>query len=192
MPSRRPKTSLRRSKRPSRAAKTAKMTPKTAPRHDFEAFWEPKWRHVGTKIASKSTSCQKSRKALWYWKSCYFSIELRSLGPTKTIQNRSKIIPKLKSRWEDLLTRMFSPFYVFFRAQDAPNISNMAPQRRQDGSRDVAKTLPRPPRSSQDPSKIVQDAFKTAQDEPKTLQEAFKSRQDRQNDPKIIPQALPS
>ena len=76
----------------------------------------------------------------------------------------------------------FSLLYVF-RAQDAPDIPKMAPQRRQDSSQDVAKTLPRPPRSSQDPSKTVQDAFKTAQDEPKTLQEAFKSRQDRQNDP---------
>ncbi len=47
-------------------------------------------------------------------------------------------------------------------------------------------------KTPQDPSKTVQDAFKTAQDEPKTLQEAFKSRQDRQNDPKMIPQALPS
>ena len=38
----------------------------------------------------------------------------------------------------------------------------------------------------------VQEAFKTAQDEPKTLQEAFKSRKNRQNEPKMIPQALPS
>ena len=104
-------------------------------------------------------------------------------GTKKTIPNRSKIIPKLKSRWEGLLTRIFSPFYMFFRAQDGPDIPKMAPQRRQDGSQDVAKTLPRPPRSSQDPSKTVQDAFKTAQDEPKTLQEVFKSCQDRQNDP---------
>ena len=111
MPSRRPKTSLRRSKRPSRAAKTAKMTPKTPPRHDFEGFWEPKWRHVGTKIASKSTSCQKRRKALWYWKSYYFFVPW---DQKKTIQNRSKIVPKLKSRWEGLLTRIFSPFYMFF------------------------------------------------------------------------------
>ena len=51
MPSRRPKTSPRRSKRPSRAAKTAKMTPKRPPRQNFEGFWEPTWRHVGTKIA---------------------------------------------------------------------------------------------------------------------------------------------
>ena len=111
------------------------------------------------------------------------SIKSRPKNDQKTIQNRSKIIPKLKSRWEGLLTRIFSPFYMFFRAQDGPDIPKMAPQRRQDGSQDVAKTLPRPPRSSQDPSKTVQDAFKTAQDEPKTLQEAFKSRQDRQNDP---------
>ena len=121
-----------------------------------------------------------------------FSIEIRSLGPKKTIQNRSKIIPKLKSRWEGLLTRIFSFFYMFFRAQDGPDIPKMTPQRRQDGSQDVAKTLPRPPRTCRDPSKTVQDAFKTAQDEPKTLQEAFKSRQDRQSDPKMIPQALPS
>ena len=151
-----------------------------------------KWRHVGTKIASKSISCQKRRKALWYWKSYYFSNRITFPGTKKTIQNRSKIVPKLKSRWEGLLTRISSPFHMFFRAQDGPDIPNMTPQRRQDGSQDVAKTLPRPPRSSQDPSKTVQDAFKTAQDEPKTLQEAFKSRQDRQNDPKMIPQALPS
>ena len=114
MPSRRPKTSLRRSKRPSRAAKTAKMTPKTPPRHDFEGFWEPKWKHVGTKIASKSISCQKRRKALWYWKSYYFFNRIKFPGTKKTIQNRSKIIPKLKSRWEGLLTRIFSPFTCFF------------------------------------------------------------------------------
>ena len=169
-----------------------RIAAKTPARRDFGRCWEPKWRHVGTKFASKSTSCQKMRKALRYWKSHYFFNKITFPGTKKTIQNRSKIIPKLKSRWEGLLTRIFSPFYMFFQAQDGPDISKMAPQRRQDGSQDVAKTLPRPPRSSQDPSKTVQDAFKTAQDEPKTLQEAFKSRQDRQNDPKMIPQALPS
>ena len=149
------------------------MIPKSPPRHDFKGFWDLKWKHVGTIIASKSISCQKRRKALWYWKSHYFSLELHSLGPKKQSQIDKKIIPKLKSRWESLLTRIFSLFYMFFRAQDNPDIAKMAPQRRQDGSQDVVKTLPRPPRSSQDPSKTVQDAFKMAQDEPKTVQEAI-------------------
>ena len=121
-----------------------------------------------------------------------FSNKIRFPGVKKTIQNRSKIIPKLKSRWEGLLTWICPTFYMFFSGPRPPDTPKMAPQRRQDGSQDVSKTPPRPPRSCQDPSKTVQDAFKTAQDEPKTLQEAFKSRQDRQNDPKMIPQALPS
>ena len=145
---------------------------------------------VGTMIASTSTSCQKMRKALRYWKSYYFFNIITFPGGKKTIKNRSKIIPKLKSRWEGLLTRTFSPFCMVFRPQDGPDIPKMAPQRRQNGSQDVAKTPPRPPRSSQDPSKTVHDAFKTAQDEPKTLQEAFKSRQDPQNDPKMTLQAF--
>ena len=121
-----------------------------------------------------------------------FFNKIKFPGVKKTIQNRSKITLKLKSRWEGLLTWMFLTFYMFFRVQDPPDTPKMAPQRRQDGSQDVSKTPPRPPRSSQDPSKTVQDAFKTAQDEPKTLQEAFKSGQDSQNDLKMTPQALPS
>ena len=109
-------------------------------------------------------------------------------GTNKTIPNRSKIIPKLKSRWESLLTRICSPFYMIFRAQDGPDIPKMAPQRRQDGSQDVSKTPPRPPRSSQDPYKTVQDAFKTAQDAPRGLQELPGSPKR----PKMTPQALPS
>ena len=112
--------------------------------------------------------------------------------PSKSIQKTIKNHSKIEVKMGRPLDKDFSTFYMFIRAQDGPDIPKMAPQRRQDGSRDVAKTLSRPPRSSQDPSKTVQDAFKTAQDEPKTLQEAFKSRQDRQNDPKMIPQALPS
>ena len=55
------------------------------------------------------------------------------------------ITPKLKLRWEGLLTCIFSTFYMFFRAQNAPDIPKMASQRTQDGSQDVAKTPPRPP-----------------------------------------------
>ena len=117
-----------------------------------------------------------------------FASQLGARIHPKSIKNHSEIEVKIRKP----LDKDFFPFYMFFRAQDAPDIPKMAPQRRQDGSQDVAKTLPRPPRSSQDPSKTVQDAFKTAQDEPKTLQEASKSLQDQQNDSKMTLQAVAS
>ena len=145
----------------------------------------PKWKHVGTKIASKSTSCQKRRKALWYWKSYYFFNRIRFPGTKKTIQNPSKIIPKLKSRWEGLLARIFSPFYTFFRAQDVQTSPKWLPK----DAKKAPKTLPRrfpdlqeapkiPPRPSKMPSRRpktslrrserLSRAAKTAKMTPKT------------------------
>ena len=174
MPSRRPKTSLRRSKKPPRAAKTAKMTSKTPTRHDFEGFWEPKWKHVCTKIASKSTSCEKRRKALWDWKSYYFFNRIMFPGTKKPIPNRSKIIPKLKSRWEGLLTRFFPLLHVFSgprrsrHPQNAsPNTPRWLPRRCQDASQ-TSKKLPR---SLQDRPRCLQDGPRRAQGAPRGLQE---------------------
>ena len=141
------------------------MTPKTSPRHDFEGFWEPKWKYVGTKIASKLISCQKRRKPFWYWKSHYFFNKITFSGVNKRMPNRSKITPKLKSRWEGLLTRILSLFYMFFRARDPPDTPRMASQSRQDGSQDVAKTPPdlqEAPKIPPRPSKMRPKRAKTS------------------------------
>ena len=168
------KTSLRRSKRPSRAAKTAKMTPKTPPRHDFQGFWQPKWRHVGTKIASKAISCQKGRKALWFWKSYYFSIELRSLGPKKnpkSIKNHSKIEVKMG---RPLDKDFFALLHVFSnprRSRHPQNGSPKTPRWLPRRCQDASQTSKKLPRSLQDRPRCLQDGPRRAQDAPRGLQE---------------------
>ena len=143
MPSRRPKTSLRRSKRPSRAAKTTKMTPKTRPRYDLGGFGEPRWSRVGTKIVSKSISSQKRRKALWYWKSCYFFNKITFPGAKKNDPNFFKNHSKLEVYMGRPLDMDCCPFLYVFSGPRRSRRSQDGSQRRQDGSQDVSKRPPR-------------------------------------------------
>ena len=100
------------------------------------------WHRNPIQKRSYTIPCQKMRKALRYWKSHYFFIKITFPGAKKTIKNQSRIIPKLKSRWEALLTSIFSRFYSIFRAQDSPRPP-------QDGPQGSPKTLQNTPKTRQ-------------------------------------------
>ena len=96
-------------------------------------------------------------------------------GAQKTIKNQSKIIPKLKSRWEGLLRRICSPFYMFFssprRSRHPQNASPKTPRWLPRRCQDASQTSKKLPRSLQDRPRCLQDGPRRAQDAPRGLQE---------------------
>ena len=81
-------------------------------------------------------------------------------GTEKKIQNRSKILPKLKSRWEGLLTRIFPPFTCLFGPKTVqtypkwlPKDAKMAPETLPRRFRDLQEAPKIPPRPSKMPSR---------------------------------------